>query len=102
MSPESYENEPKEWIDECLSCTIPPEHCHGYGQCSKRKVKPRKRSTYDLERDTLKMVHAGLGCNEIALKLGIYKYVLMLILDRMRDKGMLTVEEERRLFKKRK
>ena len=100
--PESYEREPKERIDECLSCTIPPEHCHGYGNCKMKKQKVRRRSTNDMARDTLTMLRAGIDINGIARKLGIKRYALMLIFDRLRDKGLLTEEEERRLFQKEK
>lgn len=95
MSPESYENEPKEKIDACLNCTLPPEFCHGKGDCMNREIKRINRS---LDEQILELVHAGHRQPYIAQTLGVSKTNLWQMMNRIRKNGLLTEEEERRVF----
>ena len=94
MSPESYENESKEMIDQCLNCTLPEYMCHGRGNCDvaiRNNVGRRKKGQLELE--ITELTKAGYNSSVIARKLGLEIKSVHVVFHRLIKKGILTREE---------
>ena len=84
---ESYEHEPQESIDYCLSCTLPASACTGHGKCP---AKLAKRRHGQLEAEVNQLLSDGLQPLQIATRLGISKSSVYYTIYRLRDKQMIN------------
>ena len=95
MPRESYESEPKERIDQCLNCTIPPERCFGRGDCMFHKTKSGRRRAGELTNEVFVLFTKGYKVNKIAKMLGVKESTVWNVITRLKNKNMLGGKQDR-------